>query len=342
MGIAAAAIFLFLLSMKALQPELLGVVDPGGTSRIRTGLSRTSALLRELEECLAAGLLPGQERWEQVRALPEPWGKLAHESLSELRSRGGQVLPTLKRLRSLADSQAEDLLEGKARSASAMAQALTCAAMVPLLSGALYFLLPALEEHRVFWIGASAFALAWSGAGALWLLRMAETARWGGLAQADRPGLLSAYCTSERILALIRSGVPPDLAWSHAMDAFRREPTALSRLWCPSVWATEGVPEASAGPLAIRALQRAGESIRRAIQCALLEGRPSVERIEAAAASLRHEMSAAVDRELSLLPTRALKPLFICVAPSLIGLLGCAILILWADSSGGSGGILGI
>jgi hypothetical protein len=246
------------------------------------------------------------------------------------------VLPTLKRLRALADAQTEDLLEAKARSASAMAQALTCSAMVPLLSGALYLLLPALTEHRAVWMGMSAVALAWSGVGALWLLKMAETARWAGLSRTDRPGLLSAYCTSERILALVRSGLPPDLAWSQAVEALRRGPAALSRLWCPSVWASDprAAEPGSGEPLAVRALARAGESIRRAIQCALLEGRPSTDRIEAASGALRHEMSAAVERELSLLSTRALKPLFLCVAPSLLGLLGCAILIIWRDSLG--------
>jgi hypothetical protein len=135
MLIFALALLLLFLSLHSLWPELEGVVDLGSSGRVRTGLARSSSLFRELEECLAAGLLPGPERWEQVRSLPEPWGRLAHESLGELRSRGGQVLPTLKRLRALTDAQTEDLLEGNGRSASAMAQALTCAAGVRLLRG---------------------------------------------------------------------------------------------------------------------------------------------------------------------------------------------------------------
>ena len=53
-----------------------------------------------------------------------------------------------------------------------------------------------------------------------------------------------------------------------------------------------------------------------------MEGRPCLERAEAALLGLRQDMKAQVERELSLLPTRALKPLFIFVAPSLFGTSG--------------------
>jgi hypothetical protein len=329
------AVFALLWSFQLFRPTLAGLYP--SSRHNRAGLARASSLFRELEELLAAGLLPGPERWAEVRTLAAPWGTLADDSLNELRSQGGQVLPTLKRLRALAEAQARDLLEGQARSASALAQALTCAAMVPLLGGALYVLLPGLSEHRALWMGVSTAALAWAGTGALWLLHMAENARWGGLARADRPGLLSAYCASERILALVRSGQPPDLAWSRTMGAFQRDSSSLALLWRPSLWAPADADDME-GP-ARRALARAGESIRKAIQCSLLEGRPSGERVEAAAMALRQELGAAVERELGLLATRALKPLFFCVAPALFGVLACAVLILFQDSSGGFFGL---
>src|SRR5262245_31026843 len=135
-----------LLALRLLRTELSSPFGRGSGERVE--LARASSLFRELEELLSAGLLPKPERWEEVAALAAPWGPLAHESLCELRSRGGQVLPTLRRLRSLTEAQSRDLLQGKARSASALAQALGCAALVPLVSGALYLLLPDLAGHR--------------------------------------------------------------------------------------------------------------------------------------------------------------------------------------------------
>jgi hypothetical protein len=315
-----------------LWPDLGPSLDWSSGKRERAALARASAVLRELEETLSAGLLPEASRWERLKDLDEPWGRLAHESLSELRSRGGSLLPTLKRLRELADRQLRDLIEGRARSANALAQALTCAGMVPLFAVALIYLLPGLAERRALWIGLSASAMGWAGIGALWLLRMAESARWAGLRRAERPGLLSAYCASERLLALIRSGLPPDLAWAQAIEAFRHESAAVASRWGSSVWAP--APPSGTASSALDALGRAGEAIRKAIQCALMEGRPSSERIEAAMAGLRHEIESAVERELGLLSTRALKPLFLCVAPALMGLLAAAVLLTWQDSNG--------
>jgi hypothetical protein len=68
-----------------------------------------------------------------------------------------------------------------------------------------------------------------------------------------------------------------------------------------------------------------------------MEGRPCTERAEAALAALRQELRSAVERELGLLGTRALKPLFACVAPAVFLLLGFGLWLGWQQASGGAG-----
>jgi hypothetical protein len=62
--------------------------------------------------------------------------------------------------------------------------------------------------------------------------------------------------------------------------------------------------------------------------------------VEAALMSLTHEIKARVEAELTLLSTRALKPLFLCVAPGIFLLLGAGFLLcLLASSHEALGGL---
>ncbi|MGZ3707838.1 MAG: hypothetical protein ACXWPM_03265, partial [Bdellovibrionota bacterium] len=79
--------------------------------------------------------------------------------------------------------------------------------------------------------------------------------------------------------------------------------------------------DAARPPGATASLAEAGRAIRKAVQVSLMEGRPCAERVESALQALRSEIQAWVDRELALLGTRSLKPLFLCVAPALLGLM---------------------
>ena len=75
----------------------------GAIGRERNVLVRTISIFQEFEETLSAGLLPNPERWRVLEKLPFPWGTLASESIQELRSQGGALLPTLRRLRVFAE-----------------------------------------------------------------------------------------------------------------------------------------------------------------------------------------------------------------------------------------------
>jgi hypothetical protein len=170
------------------------------------------------------------------------------------------------------------------------------------------------------------FSLVISGVGAVWLFQMAEAARWGGLSGSRRSWALISECAGERFLALIRTGNPPDLAWSLACEVLIPDHSDLASAWGPSVWEDSQIQFKGRTEQLIAS---AGASIKKAVQVSLMEGRPCSERVETAQLTLRQNVRTQIDRELSLLSTRGLKPLFICIAPALIGLLAFG---LWLTS----------
>jgi hypothetical protein len=313
----------------------------GGITRERADLRKVILLLQEIEETLGAGLVPGQERWAAMQALPVPWGALTFESLQELRAAGGALLPTLRRLRGFATEQDAALGEARSRSAQALAQAFVCAMLVPVFGSALYWLLPGLDTRPVAWFLACAFAVALAGAGSLWMLSIAERARWAGLPLTARPWVLAAHCAGERFLALVRSGNPADLAWTRACALLTGSSAGLAVAWGASVWKptqdewASGTSRSRRACPAQRVLEEAGSGLRKAVQVSLMEGRPCTERVEAALGRLRQELRSLVERELGLLGTRALKPLFVCVAPGLFLLLGFGFWVSWRQVASG-------
>lgn len=309
-----------------------------GSGQERAKLRKVCALLQEIEETLAAGLVPESGRWAALQALPAPWGELTFSSLQELRSCGGALLPTLRRLRQLAQEHGAALSEARARSSQALAQALVCAMLVPAFGSALYWLLPGIDSRAVLWGLACAGSVGLAGLGALWMISIADRARWAGLPLEARPWILASQCAGERFLALVRSGNPADLAWVRACQWLKQEAAGLAEHWGASVWkGAEGNTPASSKIAAIRALEEAGAQLRKAVQVSLMEGRPCTERVETALAGLRHELRTQVERELGLLGTRALKPLFLCVAPALFLLLGFGLWLSWQQAAGPGG-----
>lgn len=319
-------------------------------ARQRNTLNRVINLLQGMDETLMAGLVPSSACWEELKRLPAPWGTLSYESLHELRSYGGSLLPTLKRIRNLAQDHLAAIAEARARSSQAMAQALASAALVPIFGTALYFLMPGIQEHSWTWILVCFCGLFFGVLAAIWMMHMTESARWGGLPSKQRSWILAAQCAGERFLALVRSGNPPDLAWAHGCSLLSELASDLAFEWKASIWGdakktpAEKILESSAAQPnrftipAIRILIDAGEGLRKSVQISLMEGRSCTERAETVLLVLRQEMKALVDRELTLLSTKALKPLFIFVAPTLFGLLAFGLWLGWTQIAGGAFG----
>ncbi len=331
-------------------------------------LDRVVDLLHEIQETLECGALPSSERWARLHSLPSPWQQLTQSTLLRLRAQGSAVLPTLRRLRRLAERQRATLGRARARAAQAQAQAALSAALAPLVGFSLYALLPGVSARLGAWTLACAAALLLTGVGALWMQRLAEQARWAGLGPSQQPWVLAAPAGLERFLAQVRSGTPSDLAWLEMVAELRQEAPALARAWGSTVWGDEatepdsdgaekpsahatesssGTPrEAATRPSAQaptdaaasnldshpgprsrgrECLVRAGREVRRSLQVALMEGRPCTERVEAVLGNLQDEWDSAVEEALSVLPHQVLKPLFLCIAPAIFGLLGTGV-----------------
>ncbi len=284
------------------------------------GLERVRDRLRAIEESLGAGLAPEPGSWTSLLGLPAPWGRLAHDSLVEIRTQGGSILPTARRLRELAAAHGESLRDARVKTAQARSQAVFAAFCAPGAAIFLWSSLPGVAEAGKLWWGAAGLATGLSCLATAWISRMADAARWGGLPPDRRPSLAAALCAGERFLALLRSGLPADLAWNRA--------TEFVAPWAPALavaWGSLGSPRDDKGPPIDRALAGFGRALRSAAAMSIMEGKPCGERAEGALQALRGETRACIDQEVALLGTRALKPLFLLVAPSLLGLVAAGI-----------------
>jgi len=293
-------------------------------------MARIRDSLHHFEETLASGNLPEERDWERLFQASAPWGALFSESLPELRAQGASLVPTLKRFRELAVSHEKNLRDAKARASGAMSQALICACLIPVFGAFLYLLVPGVDERPIAWTFLCLLASGMGGVAATWLLGLAESARWGGLKKDAHPRVLESLGFCERLIALLRSGLAPDLAWARAVDSLSPE---LTSRWGADVWRRDPEDLGAARSLD-ESIASLGSRLRRAIQVGLLEGTPCEERLESVAQSLRAEIRAFQERELGLLGSRALKPLFLCVAPAVLSLLVIAVFVSFRSQGG--------
>ncbi len=303
-------------------------------SRERDGgfaLLRVESCLGDVIEELEAGWVPSNEAWQELSRLPEPWGRICHEAVTGLRRGGAAVVPSLRRLRELARFLKENGDQARSRSAQSRVQAAASGALVPVLGVVLDRLMPGVAEARGVWLLCCGGALLLAGAASLTLLRMVDDARWGGLPVSMRPWLLESLAAVEGLLAGVRSGVPADLVWSEQLERIAGRAPGLARL-------LDG-GDRDGGGAAPGLLRELGHSVRQAMQLSAMEGRPCIERIETAMLAFRTRWTLQTGRELELLATRALQPLFLGVAPAILGMLGAAILIAWNSALGPEGGV---
>src|SRR4051794_12122914 len=106
MKVIWALCFLFLLqSLNSLMPQLKAAVEIFGIKLQGQSLREIASQLGHIEDTLLIGLVPTSEKWETFNQFPCPWNSLITESIRELRASGAALLPTLQRLRKLADDQ---------------------------------------------------------------------------------------------------------------------------------------------------------------------------------------------------------------------------------------------
>lgn len=325
--------FTFFIAAFALLAQVSRAIPQQILASKGAGIRAAEGLFHEIEETLASGMIPVDEKWQKLRTLEEPWNRLSFDCLMQLRSEGAAVVPTLKRFRELARRHFDSLGEARARSSQAIAQAGVCFALVPIFSFVLRFLLPDVESAGGVWWFVTAFATALGVLSGLWIWKMAESARWGGLQKNEQTWMLDSMVFGERLLALLRLGRAPDRAWSESIPLL---PAELRTAWGSDPWNTEREGVEIAPPKNLKeALEQSGSAYKKAIQASLWDGQPCSERIESVVSGLRSEIRAYQERELQLLGTRALKPLFLLTAPGLLSLLGFALFLSVSSAIGG-------
>jgi len=258
-----------------------------------------------LQESLEAGLIPQDSVWLKLQNLRAPWSPWTGLLIQKLRSQGVALLPTLTRLRRLAHESLQDMIDARAKTGQATAQAWIAGALIPILGVLLRLLLPELEKHAVLWWLGVGMAIVLAGVGALWMAKLGFEARFLGLKGQERLMLFQSAAAIEQILALIQGGMPPDLAWAQATGE--------------AVWKDEKPQnyKNEAKNLILHAMHE----IKTTIQMSVIEGRSCTDRIQSSADRLRGALRGESSRQVQLLGTRVLQPLFLCVAPAAFSVL---------------------
>ena len=289
-------------------------------------LRSAASVLKTLSETLEGGIVPEPGDWERIRSFPAPWGALIASGIRDLRESGSAVIPSLKRMEETLLAQAEGLMEARARTTQAFSQALTGMGLVPLFGLALYEMMPGIGSSGSGFLLLIAGGSVYASFSAVWILNLAEEARYGGLPVSQRSWLFSAPAAFERVLSLIAGGLPPDLAWRKQHEELGFRDPALATAWGAEVWESDTSDGDSRDETVSGLVRGAGREVKKTIQLGLLEGRSCLDRIESISRSHQHDVRLKIRERLEALPNRCLLPLFLFVLPPVFVLLAAALL----------------
>ncbi len=267
--------------------------------------------LTKTEANLISGWVIESQKIDGFLALEPPWGHLIHSSVVDLRKQGAALLPTLRRIRDCAELHREAIQKTQARVSQAWTQAVLGVALIPLL-GFLWPVVMTELQGLSEWLWGVALASIWGLLALAWMGSQIQRAQFGGLCFEERDWIVRAPVAGERLLSALRAGLTPDLAWIRATELFpgwRRE-------------LFQGFETHSQKQSLRVSILQVGQELNASIQWAQWEGRPCQDQIEAQLRALRGEIEQALEKESQLLASRALLPLFVFVAPAVLGLLG--------------------
>jgi hypothetical protein len=185
----------------------------------------------------------------------------------------------------------------------------------------LYFMLPGMEKFTREFSLMVMLSLFLGAISFIWMVSMVEQARFGNIGSENRKWIVSVNVALERLMALISTGLPADLAYQKTIEELAVQDPTLAREWKPQIWDTNFSVSNPTTNETERLILGLGTEVRRAIQTSLLEGRGSLDRIESIHRTFLIDLRMRIGRELGLLPNRCLKPLFILVFPSIMLLL---------------------
>jgi hypothetical protein len=317
--------FLFFIGCQEMHPVLVRVKNFLLQSKMLLDLRMASVRLSFLQEMLEAGQVPEAKDWESILAMPAPWGKIAYQSLQELRNSGAAVLPTLTRMRTTIEEQVELIQDCKVKSSQAFGQAIIGVVLIPTFALALYFLLPGLEAAQNEFLLLVLFVIFLGSLSFIWMISLMDQARFGNLPGEKRQWPVSVTASLERLMAMISTGLPPDLSWKKMYAELSVQDPSLAAHWKSQVWDSDSSSASPAALLSANSCERlvvsVGDEVRRSIQTSLVEGRGCLDRLESIHRSFLLDLKMKIGRELNLLPNRCLKPLFLCVFPAVFLLL---------------------
>jgi len=276
----------------------------------------------QLEQKLHVGIFPEESDWLAIKKIIFPWGQFFDFSLMELRRKGASLIPSLQRFHISLKRSCEFLEKSKVGVGQAYAQGVLMFLLIPLMSISLYWILPELKTEKFIWIFASLICLLMSASGVVWILKMAQKAQYGGLRLEHQQWWTASQSTVELFLALVRSGTAIDYAWSQSLQFLAKFEPELSHLWRH----TQNGENFKGPELIFISL---GKKIQASIHISLIEGTPCLDRIENLFMQTISEFEYTVQNEISLLSTQTLKPLFIFIAPSVLGLIGFGLYLTW-------------
>lgn len=314
-------------SWAGLRPFLDRILSGWRWGEQARALRSAASVLKTLSETLEGGVVPDPDDWDRIRSFPSPWGNLIFSGVRDLRDSGSPVLPTLKRMEETLLVQAEGLMEARSRSAQAFGQAVMGMALVPLFGVVLLAMMPGIDSAGSGFLLLIAGGSVYASLSAVWILNLAEEARYGGLPVSQRQWLLSVPAAMERVLSLISGGLPPDLAWRKQHEELCFRDPGLAALWGAEIWQPERPSHSvHSGEAVSDLIIGAGREVKKSIQLALLEGRSCLERIESISRSHQKDVQLKIRERLGTLPNRCLLPLFIFVLPPVFVLLAAALL----------------
>ena len=274
--------------------------------------------LKIFEDALASGKAP--KNWSKLKGLKPPWSDLLYSSLRSLYDQGLPLRQTVLRLKVLARDSLQLILEAKAESAQPVLQAFTFLMIIPIFSLMITLVMKNARESPYLLSLATLLATGFTGLSSVWMMKIADAARFGNLIEEERDWILASLCGGEKFLALIQAGVPAREAWKRTCAMVDSISKGLIQAW--------GQLDRDTHSLPIRqAIIRAGHRLKNDAIDAQYEGTDCTRVVERVLDELKTEIDMEIKKELKKLGAKALLPLFLGVLPSMLFILVASVFL---------------
>ena len=285
--------------------------------------------LQKCEEKLISGFPLEREDFEG-ELLRRPEYRFISEWIDELRSTGQALLPTLRGLRDAVTFVNRILIFSQTKVSPTRLQAKVSLGLVLFIAVVLYYLLEGPGENLRIWISATVLAGILGGMCFLWVEALVISTLWKGSQSEAEKQWFSYFLFPERLIGAVQIGNSLDEAWLKSVQSLSQGwkggfPIELLSLWAktlPLNRRNEG--EGGKNSFELKLL----EDLKAVLQHSLYQGTPVLERVEVWKSQTRIQFEAELSRRLETLPHRCLQPLYLCVAPAVLGLLGTG---LWLE-----------